>query len=74
MATEQLVALILQGGAVVVLFLWVRDLQEQRKTERDERIANAEVIRTVGVALGELTAAINALVDEEPPRPPRERH
>lgn len=63
MSTPELIALVLQGGAVVVLYLWVVDLKEQRKQERTERIANAEVMKTVGEALGELTTTVGHLVD-----------
>lgn len=71
--TVQLIALIIQGGAVVVLFLWNRDLQEQRKQERVERLANAEVMRTIGASLGDLTEAIEALIDGRSVRSPRAR-
>lgn len=67
------IALVLQGGAVVVLLLWVWDLRAQRQQERAERLKDAEVMRTVGTALGELTSAIYALIDGEQPRAPRTR-
>lgn len=73
MPSPDLIALVLQGGAVVVLLLWVWDLRSQRKQERDERIANAEAMRTVGQSLGELTSSIESLMDGRPSRPPRSR-
>lgn len=73
MPPSDTIALVLQGGAVVVLLLWVWDLREQRKQERTERLANAEVMRTVGSALGDLTEAIEAIVEGRGVRPPRVR-
>lgn len=51
------------GGAVVALLLWIWDLRKQRDQEREERIKNAEVMATVGSALGELTTEIGPLVE-----------
>ena len=73
MSTPELIALILQGGAVVVLYLWIRDLQAQRAQERTERIENAVTMRTVGESLGKLTDSIEALIDGRAPRSPRPR-
>ena len=80
MSTPELIALVLQGGAVVVLYLWIMDLKEQRKhqdklreQERAERLENASVMRETSRALGVLTKSIEAIVQEQPPRPPRER-
>lgn len=80
MSTPEIIALVLQGGAVVVLCWWIIDLKDQRKyqdklreQERQERIANAEVMRTVGQSLGALTNSIEALINGDPPRPPRSR-
>lgn len=75
MPTPELIALVLQGGAVVVLLFWNWDLRAERKVERDrtaqeraERIENAAVLRTVGSALGELTSAIHSITDDRSPR------
>lgn len=80
MSTPELIALVLQGGAVVVLYLWVVDLKEQRKhqeklreQERAERLENASVMRETSRALGVLTKSIEAIVEQKPPRRPRER-
>lgn len=70
MPTPELIALIIQGGAVVALLAWVWDLRAQRKyqemlrqEERRERLENAAILRTVGDALRELTSAVDALVE-----------
>lgn len=80
MSTPELIALVLQGGAVVVLYLWIVDLKDQRKhqeklreEERAERIENASVMRETSQALGRLTNVVEALVAEKPARAPRER-
>lgn len=73
MPSGELVALVLQGGATVVLLLWVWDLRAQRREERAERIANAETMRTVGTALGELTSAIQDSLEGRATRQTRER-
>lgn len=73
MPTSEIVSLILQGGAAAVLIFWVWDLREQRKQERAERIANAEILRTVSQALGDLTDSIESLLEGRQPRPPRTR-
>lgn len=71
MPPMETISLVLQGGAVVVLLLWVWDLRKLREQERSERLANAEVMREVGSSLGELTHSINALI--EGTRPERTR-
>jgi hypothetical protein len=58
MPSIELITLVLQGGAVVVLLLWVADLRKQREQERAERLENAAVMRTVSQSLAELTAAV----------------
>lgn len=68
-----LITIVLQGGAVVVLLLWVFDLRAQRREERSERIANGVIMREVGASLGELTEAIEALIEDRSPRPSRSR-
>ena len=73
MPTSELIALVLQGGAVAVLLLWNYDLRKHREQERSERLENAAVMRTVGQALGELTDSIEALIEGRQPRPPRRR-
>lgn len=80
MSTPELIALVLQGGAVVVFYLWIVDLKEQRKhqeklreEERSERIENASVMRETSQSLGRLTKAIEAIIDGRPARAPRER-
>jgi hypothetical protein len=78
MPTPELIALVIQGGAVVALLAWVWDLRAQRKyqemlrlEERRERLESAAILRTVGDALRELTSAIDALVDGPPTRKAR---
>ena len=73
MSTPELIGLILQGGAVVVLFLWVLDLRDQRKQERSERLENNALMRDMTQAVGGLTDSIDALFEGRPPRPPRTR-
>ena len=73
MSTPELIGLILQGGAVVVLFLWVLDLRDQRKQERSERLENNALMRDMTQAVGGLTDSIDALLEGRPPRPPRTR-
>ena len=73
MSTPELIGLILQGGAVVVLFLWVLDLRDQRKQERNERLENNALMRDMTQAVGGLTDSIDALLEGRPPRPPRTR-
>jgi hypothetical protein len=79
-STPEVIALVLQGGAVVVLYLWVADLKDQRKhqdklreQERAERLENASVMRETSQALGVLTKSIEAIVEHQSPRPPRQR-
>lgn len=73
MPQSDLIALVLQGGAVVVLLLWVWDLRRQRDQERAERQENSAILRTMAQGLGELTNSIEALIDGQRPRPPRRR-
>jgi hypothetical protein len=80
MPEGSVISLVLQGGAVVALLMWIWDLREQRKhqdklreQERAERIENASVMRETSQALGRLTNVVGAQIGEPPARAPRAR-
>lgn len=58
MPDGSLIQLVLQGGAVVVLLLWVWDLRSQRDQERKERRENFTALQLVTQALKDLTDAV----------------